>query len=251
MNIFNPRYHADVASLRDHRRRLDRRPWSSSARWCSSATCSIRTPSGRPISSPTAWSPRPSSAPLRAADPRPRQRRRAAALSRAARALLAGARRRADVARVLPAHDGTHFNFWHEAWEKWVSDTMWRARLWIPYGSMPIGLGHSQPAICRRHHQAGDRSRAAVRHWAKALGRRAAASRPRNIGSRYEPDHQGGIVLIVTLVVLLSGAPVAFGLGAIAIVFLVLFQGFDSLRVAAETFYAGLTISRSCRSRCS
>jgi TRAP-type C4-dicarboxylate transport system permease small subunit len=34
------------------------------------------------------------------------------------------------------------FNLWHEAWtERWVSDTMWRARLWIPYASMPIGLG--------------------------------------------------------------------------------------------------------------
>jgi TRAP-type C4-dicarboxylate transport system permease small subunit len=34
------------------------------------------------------------------------------------------------------------FQFWHEAWtEKWVSDTMWRARLWIPYSSMPIGFG--------------------------------------------------------------------------------------------------------------
>jgi TRAP-type C4-dicarboxylate transport system permease small subunit len=33
------------------------------------------------------------------------------------------------------------FQFWTEAWEqKWVSDTMWRARLWIPYSSMPIGL---------------------------------------------------------------------------------------------------------------
>jgi TRAP-type C4-dicarboxylate transport system permease small subunit len=31
--------------------------------------------------------------------------------------------------------------FWLEAWEqRWVSDTMWRARLWIPYASMPIGL---------------------------------------------------------------------------------------------------------------
>jgi TRAP-type C4-dicarboxylate transport system permease small subunit len=31
--------------------------------------------------------------------------------------------------------------FWLEAWEqKWVSDTMWRARMWIPYSSMPIGL---------------------------------------------------------------------------------------------------------------
>src|SRR4029079_7359620 len=34
------------------------------------------------------------------------------------------------------------FLFWREAWEnRWVSDTMWRARLWIPYGTMPIGLG--------------------------------------------------------------------------------------------------------------
>ena len=34
------------------------------------------------------------------------------------------------------------FLFWKEAWDnKWVSDSMWRARLWIPYISMPIGLG--------------------------------------------------------------------------------------------------------------
>ena len=34
------------------------------------------------------------------------------------------------------------FLFWKEAWDnRWVSDTMWRARLWIPYGSMPVGLG--------------------------------------------------------------------------------------------------------------
>src|SRR2546423_11206786 len=40
--------------------------------------------------------------------------------------------------------------------------------------------------------------------------------------------------------VLLTGAPVAFGLGALAIVFLILFQGFPALQVVAETFYAGL-----------
>jgi TRAP-type C4-dicarboxylate transport system permease small subunit len=34
------------------------------------------------------------------------------------------------------------FLFWQEAWENnWVSDTMWRARLWIPYAAMPVGLG--------------------------------------------------------------------------------------------------------------
>src|SRR5947199_10825251 len=54
------------------------------------------------------------------------------------------------------------------------------------------------------------------------------------------PGVQGGLVLIVTLMVLLSGAPVAFGLGAISIIFIVIFQGFDALHVVAETFYAGL-----------
>jgi len=33
------------------------------------------------------------------------------------------------------------FLLFKEAWDKnWVSFTMWRARLWIPYSSMPIGL---------------------------------------------------------------------------------------------------------------
>jgi tripartite ATP-independent transporter DctM subunit len=54
------------------------------------------------------------------------------------------------------------------------------------------------------------------------------------------PTTQGVLVLLVTLAVLLSGAPVAFGLGAISIVFIVIFQGFDALHVVAETFYAGL-----------
>src|ERR1044072_7496742 len=54
------------------------------------------------------------------------------------------------------------------------------------------------------------------------------------------PTQQGLLVLLVTLAMLLSGVPVAFGLGALSIAFLVLFQGFDALRVVAETFYAGL-----------
>jgi TRAP-type C4-dicarboxylate transport system permease small subunit len=32
--------------------------------------------------------------------------------------------------------------YWYEAWSKdWHSDTVWRARLWVPYAVMPIGLG--------------------------------------------------------------------------------------------------------------
>jgi C4-dicarboxylate transporter DctM subunit len=54
------------------------------------------------------------------------------------------------------------------------------------------------------------------------------------------PTQQGALVLIVTLAMLLSGAPVAFGLGAVSIVFLLIFQGFGALQVVAETFYSGL-----------
>lgn len=32
--------------------------------------------------------------------------------------------------------------YWYEAYSNhWLSNTVWRARLWIPYLSMPIGLG--------------------------------------------------------------------------------------------------------------
>ncbi|HZL63035.1 MAG TPA: TRAP transporter small permease [Pseudolabrys sp.] len=32
--------------------------------------------------------------------------------------------------------------YWYQAWsEGWRSNTVWRARLWIPYLSMPVGLG--------------------------------------------------------------------------------------------------------------
>jgi TRAP-type C4-dicarboxylate transport system permease small subunit len=33
-------------------------------------------------------------------------------------------------------------SYWYQAFAgNWKSDTVWRARLWIPYGAMPIGLG--------------------------------------------------------------------------------------------------------------
>jgi len=32
--------------------------------------------------------------------------------------------------------------YWYEAYtNRWLSNTVWRARLWIPYLSMPVGLG--------------------------------------------------------------------------------------------------------------
>ncbi len=54
------------------------------------------------------------------------------------------------------------------------------------------------------------------------------------------PATQGLLVLVVTIAMFLTGAPVAFALGAVGIGFLVLFQGAASLHVAAETLYSGL-----------
>jgi TRAP-type C4-dicarboxylate transport system permease small subunit len=34
------------------------------------------------------------------------------------------------------------FEYWHFAYERnWKSDTVWGVRLWIPYLSIPVGLG--------------------------------------------------------------------------------------------------------------
>lgn len=54
------------------------------------------------------------------------------------------------------------------------------------------------------------------------------------------PATQGLVVIVATLAVFVTGTPIAFGLGAVAVIFLVLFQGLDSLGVAAETLYSGL-----------
>ncbi|HXF77515.1 MAG TPA: TRAP transporter large permease [Usitatibacter sp.] len=54
------------------------------------------------------------------------------------------------------------------------------------------------------------------------------------------PTMQGAIVLVATLLLLFSGVPVAFGLGAVSVVFLLIFQGIDAMHVVAETFWSGL-----------
>ncbi|HUJ00979.1 MAG TPA: TRAP transporter large permease [Usitatibacter sp.] len=54
------------------------------------------------------------------------------------------------------------------------------------------------------------------------------------------PTTEGTLVLVTTLLLLFSGIPVAFGLGAVSVVFLLIFQGIDALHVVAETFWSGL-----------
>ena len=55
-----------------------------------------------------------------------------------------------------------------------------------------------------------------------------------------DPLNIGILVSIVTIVVLASGIPVAFGLGLVSVGFLVAFEGMDSLGVLAENFFAGI-----------
>ena len=54
------------------------------------------------------------------------------------------------------------------------------------------------------------------------------------------PDVAGTLVLVVTIAMLVSGVPVGFGIGAVALGFIVFFQGLDGLQVVAQTFYSGL-----------
>jgi len=49
------------------------------------------------------------------------------------------------------------------------------------------------------------------------------------------PTMQGALVLLVTLAMLLSGVPVAFGLGVISILFLIFFQGFEGVFAIADS----------------
>jgi TRAP-type C4-dicarboxylate transport system permease small subunit len=36
----------------------------------------------------------------------------------------------------------TGFELWLEAWEKrWLSETLWEVRMWIPYLTLPVGFG--------------------------------------------------------------------------------------------------------------
>ena len=54
------------------------------------------------------------------------------------------------------------------------------------------------------------------------------------------PMELGILVAVVLIIVLLSGAPVAFSLGIVAVGFLIIFEGIGSLEVVAETLFGGL-----------
>ena len=129
--------------------------------------------------------------------------------------------------------------YWYEAYRSnWRSNTVWRARLWIPYlvdadRARPAGAAIRGRAVCLVTGRAPP-------FGISETGCRGVARARKRWERAMSPPSKASIVLVVTLLMLLSGIPVAFGLGAISIVFLVIFQGFDALHVVAETFWSGL-----------
>lgn len=54
------------------------------------------------------------------------------------------------------------------------------------------------------------------------------------------PLELGLLIATVLILVLLSGAPVAFALGAVSVSFMIIFEGVESLNVVADTLFGGL-----------
>src|SRR3546814_14804845 len=50
----------------------------------------------------------------------------------------------------------------------------------------------------------------------------------------------GVLIGVVTIAVLATGIPIAFGLGLVALGFLIAVDGWDSLSIVADPFFAGL-----------
>ena len=51
----------------------------------------------------------------------------------------------------------------------------------------------------------------------------------------------GSLIFVATVLVLATGLPIAFGLGAVALLFMVIFDGWNSVNFMPETIFAGLS----------
>ncbi|MEZ5741271.1 MAG: TRAP transporter large permease subunit [Burkholderiaceae bacterium] len=118
------------------------------------------------------------------------------------------------------------FEMWLEAYEKgWRSETVWGARLWIPYLAMPVGFGLYLLQLL-----------------ADLYGVLAGVERPFGLAEEalMDPLIMGGLVGVATIAVLFSGISVATGLLIVAAGFLMASQGLNFLSLIPETFFASL-----------
>src|SRR5690606_34726250 len=162
---------------------------------------------------------------LRAADPRPRERGSSALVRRAARALRARPGRARDHLRVLrPAR---------------------RLRRRLLVGGVgqrlarPDGVAAAPLDPVFRAAARHGPARAAVPGSAARAAHRARGA-VRRLGAAVNELQLGLLVALVTIAVLLTGAPVAFCLGIVAIGFLVWSDGLHALGFVPDIFYGAL-----------
>ncbi len=128
--------------------------------------------------------------------------------------------------------------FW-EAWtEGQVSESTWAPSLWIPYGIMTLGLAL---LACELAIQVGEKSALALAGAIAAVAILLIWQRPVTpLLSGLAPAEIGIAYCAATLIAMLSGMPIAFALGAVATVFMILFMPRASVDTIAQNVYEEL-----------
>jgi tripartite ATP-independent transporter DctM subunit len=126
-----------------------------------------------------------------------------------------------------------------EAWtEGQVSQSTWAPPLWIPYGIMTLGLSL---LACELALQVRETSTFALLAALMTLAALLLWQRPvAPLLSDFSPASIGIAYCTVTLVVMLSGMPIAFALGVVATAFMILFMPRASVDTIAQNVYEEL-----------
>jgi tripartite ATP-independent transporter DctM subunit len=127
-------------------------------------------------------------------------------------------------------------------WEAWsegqVSQSTWAPPMWIPYALMTLGL---TLLACELAFQVGEKSRAALTIAIVTVGALLLWQRPvAPLMSGFTPEAIGIAYCAVTLAVMFSGIPIAFALGAVATIFMILFMPRASVETIAQNVYEEL-----------
>src|SRR3546814_15004718 len=79
-----------------------------------------------------------------------------------------------------------------------------------------------------------------ISDWSSDVCSSDLAIRPEARGRTVSELQLGLLICVVTIAVLATGIPIAFGLGIVAMIFLVAMEGWSSLDFLSETLFGGL-----------
>ncbi|MCB2027713.1 MAG: TRAP transporter large permease subunit, partial [Rhodoferax sp.] len=126
----------------------------------------------------------------------------------------------------------------------------WPAHQAVAPGARKSKRNISQSALSRQVAKATDRRRVAHRGVRSSQATPAAVDNPapqppyqslEREGSPVSPLAIGLLIFVLTTALLATGLPIAFGLGAVALLFMVVFDGWNSVHFVPETIFAGLS----------